>query len=1011
MGKTMGPGPVRGVTLREGTNFAVALSPDGRTIAFDLLGILWTVPARGGAARMVTDAFADLAWPCWSPDGSWIACQSYRSGNFHIWTFAPDGGEARQLTRGFHDFREPFYAADGRHIYCSSDLTGRYAIHRIDVATGEITAVACGEGQCSEPCLSADGSRIAWVRDGQSIIEKLTDGTIRSVASVSVPHSGSQTVILAAPSYLPDGTLTYVRIVDQLAERVVVGALVIAGQDMFPFRADVMPDGALLYSGDGRIRKIHGIGEAKDIPFEVQVPISRAQYVRKPRDFTSPSSRPAVGIAAPALSPDGKQVVFCALNDVYLLDVGDPVPRKIASGPSHKSYPAWSPDGRSIAYASDRDGAHDLWLHDLASGEDRRLTRLSEIGATMCCWSGDGKQIAFLDHAGALHLLTLADGSVRKIYDALWLPGRPSFGPGGRHIAYAAFKPISARFREGLSEVLVVVLDKSTGTYQPIMSERSLATRGVDGPVWSPDGKWFAYVFASCLWVQPVGPDGRFAGEPRQLADDVADAPSWNGLSDRLLYLSEGKLRIVELVGAKPVPVPLRLTWALPAPARRKVIRAERLWDGQAPEYRRADVVIEGNRISAVAPFGAVDDAQAQVVAADGLTLMPGLIDMHTHRCVHGYAYGRRFGLALLAMGITSTRSPGGAAYEIIEDREATDAGLRLAPRHFVTGEALDGGRIYYNFMRPVTEPGQLDREMARAEALGYDMIKTYVRMDHATQAEVIARSHLMGMPTSSHYHYPSLRQGGDCTEHMGATNRFGFSRTVTALGRAYEDVSKLFAAAQAGRTPTLFSARALLPDYPDLVADQRVRTLLPPWDLARLDALVEWASENRASLLAMLEANVAQIRAMMDNGWHVHTGTDAPIDTIGISYHLNLRAMTRFGLSPYEALLTATAHAADFLGEPLGVIAPGKLADLILVKGDPLADVVDAANVRHVLRDGEMHSVDALLEPYGQGPSAGAAPPVALSSARTDDYFWHQEAYVEACRASCCSGHAVSHA
>ncbi len=125
----------------------------------------------------------------------------------------------------------------------------------------------------------------------------------------------------------------------------------------------------------------------------------------------------------------------------------------------------------------------------------------------------------------------------------------------------------------------------------------------------------------------------------------------------------------------------------------------------------------------------APSDANARFVDASDDVVMPGLVDMHTHRQMQGYSYGDRQGRLWLTMGVTSTRSPGAPAYHMVEDRESIQSGARTGPRHFATGEAIDGSRIFYNFMRPVTEPGQMELELARAEALSYDMIKTYVRL------------------------------------------------------------------------------------------------------------------------------------------------------------------------------------------------------------------------------------------------------------------------------------------
>lgn len=164
------------VTLREGTNIASAASPDGRWIAFDLLGILWVVSAEAGVARRLTDDFGDIAQPDWSPDGETLCFQSYRSGNFHIWTIRPDGSGLQQWTGGPHDCREPRFSPDGRWLAFSSDRSGgRYAIHALDLATGETRVVSTGNTQDSEP---------AWVIGRRAL---LGDEVARSLAPVRAP--------------------------------------------------------------------------------------------------------------------------------------------------------------------------------------------------------------------------------------------------------------------------------------------------------------------------------------------------------------------------------------------------------------------------------------------------------------------------------------------------------------------------------------------------------------------------------------------------------------------------------------------------------------------------------------------------------------------------------------------------------------------------------------------------------------------------------------------------------
>ena len=997
------------VILSEGTNIAVAVSRDGKRIAFDLLGLLWIVPIKGGRARCITDAFADLGQPSWSPDGKRILFQSYRSNNFHICTVSADGSKLRQLTSGFFDHREPSFAPDGRSIIFSSDRTGSYAIHRLDLASGAVTRISHGTGQHSEPCFSRDGSRFAYVEDGMKIMLGDFSGRVETAASVTRSAERYRWSQLHAPCFAPNGALAYVRSVDSVMAQIIGDRAAVSGVDLYPFRASWTPEGDLIYAADGKIRRLSASGKSSVVAFTAGAAVTRPTYPSRRRDFASTKPRPVIGIGSPMLSPDGRGIAFRALNDIYVVTIGDPTPRRLIEGPFFKCDPAWSPDGKWLAYSTDKGGTLDIWLHELATGTERQLTNMPGDAAVSANWSRDGKWICFLNQEGALHVVEVATGAIKQHYEALWEPGRPSFGPDGRTIAYSAFKPVSARYREGLSEILTVDRATGKGTYRPIAPGKSIATRGDDGPVWSPDGKYLAYIFASNLWVQPVEASGAFAGKPRRLASEASDAPSWSGDGRTLLYLSNGKLRLVSVDGGAARAIPFSMSWAVPKRTERKLVAGARIWDGIAAGYIDADVVVEGHRIGGVVERGSATAEGLTRIDGSNLTLLPGLVDMHTHRQMQGYGYGDRMGRLFLAMGVTATRSPGGPAYQTVEDREAIDSGARVAPRHFACGEALDGSRIYYNFMRPVTEPGQMALELERAQALSYDLLKTYVRMDHRDQAKVIRAGHRMGVHSSSHYHYPSLRNGMDCVEHLGSTTRYGYSRTVTGVGSGYEDVTKLFAAAKAGRTPTLFSAQVLIAEDPGLIEDPRIKLLFPAWEYAKLaERYAVITKSDLARPLASLERNVQQIKDMMKLGWHVLSGTDAPIDFVAISLHLNLRALTRFGISPREALLSATRHPGEFLHEPLGTIAPGRFADMILVEGDPLARIEDAAKVKLTIASGVAHTPESLAAPFANARTAIPVSQVEQLAKRSDDYFWQTADYVETGRRSCCAGHVL---
>ncbi len=974
------------LTLREGTNIAATVSPDQKSVVMDLQGSLWSIPFAGGVAKQLTDPMMEPARPNYSPKGGLVAFQAFKGGTFHIWTMNPDGTGLRQRTEGHGDDREPRFSPDGTKIAFASDraFKGSYDIWVVELASGKLTQWTSDPADEYEPAWSADGSEIAFVSgtgiNGATLQAVTADGKLRTLATAP---TGAR---FNSPSWSADGKLAWVEFASTRSRLMVDGKPASTLDDVFPFPATWLPDDRILYTANGKIN-ISSLGgmKAQEVPFQAQVTLHRPVYTRKHFDLQSKATHPVKGIVSPALSPDGKRVVFEALNQLWLMEIGGK-PQQLTNDKFYKEDPAWSPDGKRIAYSSDKAGTEDLYILDVATKEEKRITTSPDTAEVSCAWSPDGKKLAYQDEHGATYTINIESGAHKRVAAALFAPSKPSWSGDGKALSIGALKPYTARFREGTSQILTVNLGTGAQVFTEPAPFKSLSTRGEDGPLYSPDGKSIAFVMDSVLWIRPVDQNGVPAGPARQVNREVTDAPTWSGDSKRLLYLSNGKLRMIAADGSNARTIPLELSWTHEAAPPRTIIHAGRVWDGRGADERTdVDIVVSGGRIEAIEPHrDRAADSTTKLVDASNLTVIPGLWESHTHEWISGKFYGDRLGRLWLAYGVTELQSQGDPVYRAVETREAFASGDRVGPRYFASGEAIDGERVYYNFMRPTMSEGQLALELSRAQALDYDLLKTYVRLPHEWQKEAMTFAHQkMGVVTTSHYMLPGMAYGMDGMTHVSATARLGFAYTRSSGGVSYQDMRSLFEASGMFDISTAFASTPLYAEDPKMVDDPRLLTLNTPWDQAVLRAKLAMAEGKKpvvpegahlpprlgtpAETLDGLRKEMETLGDIVRHGGTMLVGTDSPLDNVATALHLGLRAQVKYGLEPWRALQTATLLPAKAFGveKDLGTLEPGKLADLAIVRGDPLQDIKDAANVQYVMKEGKLYSVADLMAPF----------------------------------------------
>jgi len=971
------------ISVSEGTNFAIDLAPapatadDTRKLVMDLQGIVWILPAAGGDAEALTSAANDMRMPRFSPDGRQIAFQWFHDGAWAIGVMDADGGGLRAVTTGSQDDRTPAWSASGNEILFASDRAGQYDIWSIHLASGALTRLTNDPADDYAPAVGPDGERIAFLSDrsgNPALYIRTLDGEPELVATAPAGH-------LHAPRFSPDGrTIAYVQAVERnLFPGIAVNQLVIQdletglktvvsaeAQDVFGFAPAWMDADTLVYSADGVIRKIELASAASvSVPFRARLDLDPGEQAPlMPLTFLQ-TEQPVLGVVDPVEMPDGR-VVFHALGDLWIRDQ-DGALEQLTNDAFVERDPHVSSDGHYLAFISDRSGSMQIFIRDLESGTDRQVTTKSG-GPRYPTFDRSGTRLAFQQVGPrgtqdfTVRVLDPATGKSTRLRASpnIW-PGRMSWSADDRHISVAALTLTSERFRDGANKLVRIDVEADTASIDAL-PDGLVADAG---PVSSPDGRHMALIIDGALWRVPTAPDGSLAGRPERVLDELVDSPSFSGDGKRLTFQSNRGLETIGIENRKRKSLPLDLTWQPAKGPGLKIVHAGRLYDGITARYREnVDIFIEGARIVKVEPHRTHPVDDVLILDASDRTVLPGLIDHHVHFEPHK---GEWVGRAWLGFGITTVIEPGGLPYESREIMEAWSSGRRLGPRLVFSGPQLDGARRVFYFASHINSDERLAWEMARAERLGYGLIKTYIRMPPDRQRKAVIMAHEIGIPVTAHAVMRNLAFGGNRVEHLRGTSRMSYSPKQTEMQRTYDDVIQIMSATEATVTPTLVVAGGFFEyfySHPELVDNLQYRSFFTPAYRQGLAGFAKLVGKNRPLIRAALANARDTVRRLHEHGVRIVAGTDTPIFPHGLALIVELATLVDAGLTTHEALQAATAQAARAMGAEaeVGQVRDGLLADLVIVDGDPLANIIDLFNVTGVMTNGRYYPLDELL-------------------------------------------------
>ena len=966
------------ITFNEGTNFGLSLSEDGKTFALDIQGILWTLPKNGGKATAITTGQQPEARePSWSPDGKKITFQGFYKGYFHIWSIDADGKNLKQITDGTYDDREPSWNADGNSIVFASDRTGNYDIWEVNLISGKETQLTNHPDDDAHPHKSFDGKKLLYTRE----IKPRYSEIILNDGGKEVSLFRAEGTSFFRPSWNKDNIgfsyishsgneikLNFIKDVNSRKEQ--ANSITLDQGDIFPFKASWTKKDGVFYTGDGAIKHINSKFEKEsNVVFEATLVANPPSYNRKNVDFANKKTKQVLGIGSLDISPTDNEMVFTALGDMWLQNSSSSEAENLTNEIGHAVDPTWSPSGSYVAYVAERKGQMDIWVRHMESGKEKQLTN-DKGREYRLSWSPDGMSIAYLSARSStsntwgrvnLKIMNVQYGSTNTIDENIFTPGRPVWSPDGKNILIAYVKPATSRFREGMHSIKKYSVETHRGTFLNLPGNIGLSTRDGSGPVVSPDKEKMSYVSEGELRTVTIDQAGNITGQIENKCLETAHMPRWANDSENIFYFAGKKLQSCNVNTGKTKTHAINLKWQRKI-ANDKTIHIGKFFDGVAKEYRaNVDLFIKENVITKIAPHGE-QDTIGEFYDYSDKTIIPGIIAGHSHQ---SEILGERLGRNWLAYGVTSVRDPGTNPYKSLMRKETWESGKSMGPRMYYAGWLTGGPRVYYGQSYNAINEKALRHELVRAKELDYDLLKSYVRLPDEFQQILVKEGHKLGIPVTGHEISAAVQNSVDAVEHMGATSRRGYSPKFSSLSKSYDDVMEIISQSGQIITPTavlMSGFNVYMERYPQYLNQPRSKTFL---DQLQRDALTAMQQSPRVKDRAKVNSSVLKsIKTLHDNGANIAAGTDSPFIPYGIAQLFELVMFVDAGLTPYEAIRASTINVAKLIGveKDLGTLEIGKIADMVVIDGDPLNNITDVFNVEATIKDGNIYTLDEMI-------------------------------------------------
>jgi len=1005
----------------------VDVSPDGRTIVFDMLGDLYSLPITGGEARALTESAAWDIQPRFSPDGRHIAFISDRGGADNIWIMRADGSDARAVSaEREHTVFNPSWSPDGEYLlgrkgFMSSRTLPAGEIWLFHVNGGEgLQLVQRRDGDISqkniaEPVFSRDGRYVyfsqddtpgaAWTYNSDSttgifVIKRLD----RQTGEVEVIVSGPGGAIRPLPS--PDGKL--LAFVKRVARRQ-TSALYLkdlsSGRE-WPLYEELdrdlqetagmtgntpafawLPDGsAIVFWAGGQIRRVDVRTKAASvIPLHVKAHKKISPALRFPHPV-APDSLAVKMIRWAQYSPDGRYAVFQALGHLYLREIATGRQRRLTTQRDHfEMFPSFSRDGRFIVYATwDDQQLGSIRVVGVRGGSSRVVTQTPGHYIEPR-FSPDGRTVVFRKLTGGyltsdlwslepgIYTVPAAGGAAKRVSTS---GSNAHFGAAGDRIYFSSAED---DMHLALKSATLDGLDVRTHLKGRDLTEFSV----------SPDGKWVAFAQQYKAYIAPFPATGKTVDltaqaksvPVRQVSKHAGQGLHWSADASRLHWGYGATLYTRELGDAFA---------ALDSPAR------------PLPDPVETGLNL-GFQVTADKPVGLIALTGARIVtmrnaSSEQEVIEQGVVIVRDNRIEAVGATGevaipegaRRIDLS------GSTIIPG--LIDVHEHGAMSNEGI-IPQQNWMQYSNLSFGVTTIHDPAAETQSIFATAELQRAGiVLAPRIFSTGLNLYGAYAAGVTAqvdsyedalfhvkRMQDAGAISVKSYQFPRREQrqqviaaarasGMMVVPEGGAHFQANMSEIVDGhtgiehslpLGHIYEDVLQLWEQSQVGYTPTLGVA------YGGLTGETYWYEHTNVWEDRKLMRFTPRFVVEPVALRRLKAPDEhynfiheSQVaQALMNRGVSVQLGAHGQRE--GLAVHWELWNMEQGGFTPWQALRAGTISGAHYIGldADIGSIERGKLADLAIINGNPLQHLRDSEQVTHVMLNGRLYDASTMNE------------------------------------------------